>query len=153
MEIAVRAFVFDEDDNILLVRHASWQPWCLPGGHIEDGETMFDALEREIKEEFGMWITIIGSDTSFSEHTIVSFPLPIGIHKVRYEHRTKGAIEKLEYVFFARAAWDVGQVDEEEIFDWKWISQDEFLSLDPKRETFVSFQELLEQHGDLLEIL
>jgi hypothetical protein len=80
-------------------------------------------------------------------------PLPIGIHKVRYEHRTNGPIEKLEYMFFARAQGEIGQVDEEEIFDWKWISQDEFLSLEPGRETFLSLQELLEQHGDLLEIL
>ena len=153
MDIAVRAFVFDEDDKFLIVKHASWQPWCLPGGHIEEGETMFTALEREMQEEFGLPVTIIWSDTVFSEHTIVSLPLPIGIHKVKYDHRTKWSIEKMEYVFFARTDGEIEQTDEEEIFDWKWVSQEDFLSMDAWRETFASIQDMLEQHGDLLEIL
>ncbi|USN55567.1 MAG: NUDIX domain-containing protein [Candidatus Peribacteria bacterium] len=35
MEIAVRGFLFDEEDNILLVKHAADQMWVLPGGHLE----------------------------------------------------------------------------------------------------------------------
>lgn len=51
MELSVRAFVLDDDDNILLVKNASEQPWVLPGGHVEDNETIYEALEREIEEE------------------------------------------------------------------------------------------------------
>ncbi len=51
METCVRAFIFDEDDNVLLVRNASDQLWVLPGGHTEEGETIYETLEREIHEE------------------------------------------------------------------------------------------------------
>ncbi|MBP7847964.1 NUDIX hydrolase [Patescibacteria group bacterium] len=59
METCVRAFIFDEDDNVLLVRNASDQLWVLPGGHTEEGETIYEALEREIHEELGLDITIL----------------------------------------------------------------------------------------------
>ncbi len=114
---------------------------------------MFSAIQREIQEEFGIGITLLGSDTQFSEHTIVSLPLPIGIHKVSYEHREKGDIEKLEYVFFAHAQDEIDTADPEEIFDRQWIAQEDFFALDAPAETHLFLQELLEQHGDLLEIL
>jgi isopentenyldiphosphate isomerase len=36
----------------------------------------------------------------------------------------------MEYVFFARTDGEIEQTDEEEIFDWKWVSQEDFLSMD-----------------------
>ena len=87
MELSVRAFVLDTDDNILLVKHAANQMRTLPGGHVEDDETVYEGLIRELEEELDISATVIGSDTIFSNHSVVSLPLPISIHKVRYEHR------------------------------------------------------------------
>ena len=30
---------------------------CTPGGHVEDGENIFGAMVRELKEEFGIRVT------------------------------------------------------------------------------------------------
>ena len=40
--------------ELLLVRKGPW--WQFPGGKRECGETLHEALARELKEEVGMWL-------------------------------------------------------------------------------------------------
>lgn len=57
---AVRALVLDEDDRVLLCRHAipgsagTMVVWAAPGGGVEPGETRLAALRREPYEEAGL---------------------------------------------------------------------------------------------------
>ena len=52
--VAVR----DDDGRILLVQRADDGTWCLPGGHVEPGESWEQAARRECLEETG-WIVHI----------------------------------------------------------------------------------------------
>ena len=51
MTLGVRAACFDDEGRVFLVRHSYVPGWHMPGGGVERGETVMDALLKELSEE------------------------------------------------------------------------------------------------------
>lgn len=59
-EPTVGALIFNPMGKFLLIRSHKWRDqYVIPGGHIELGETIPDALKREVQEETGLEISDI----------------------------------------------------------------------------------------------
>ena len=57
MTLGVRAAVLNEAGEVFLIRHTYTPGWQLPGGGVEAGETLNEALAKELREEACIRVT------------------------------------------------------------------------------------------------
>ena len=61
--LGVAAVIWNDRQQLLLIRRTK-EPrkgqWSLPGGKVEFGESLEDALRREIREETGLEVALLG---------------------------------------------------------------------------------------------
>ena len=72
--VAAAGIVENGNGEILLVKHRNHNAWAFPGGQVENGENLTDAVIREVKEESGINVSVdrlvvISSNTCSYEGT------------------------------------------------------------------------------------
>ncbi|MEK3886301.1 NUDIX hydrolase [Bacillus sp. FSL K6-3431] len=68
--VAVSAYVTNRKNEVLLVKtHWRSDTWELPGGQVEEGESLDEAVRREFLEETGIIIKPIGVTGVYSNTT------------------------------------------------------------------------------------
>ncbi len=69
------AGLVEKDGRVLLVKEIleNKQPcWIVPGGHVEFGESMADAVKREMKEETNLDVDVV-KFLGFKEHIVTKY--------------------------------------------------------------------------------
>lgn len=74
----VAAVVLDGDGRVLLVRRADNGRWGLPMGQVERGETVAEAIAREVREEVGLEVSVLRLIGVYSEPTSQVLVYPSG---------------------------------------------------------------------------
>lgn len=149
LPIVARAFLFNNEWQILLTRHNNTSPWVLPGGHSENNENIHETIIREIKEEFGISSRFFEIDSEEILHhkwkKIKHFPLPISIYELNYTNKNWVDKSRIEYVFLMETDDTIESIQTEEIFEYKWFDPDEILGMKPNIEAFDFVIEMLEK--------
>lgn len=101
-------YSLDTDRYLYLMRNDAKHPgaWGLPGGKVDPGETLLEALERECSEEIGSWPDsrklvpveqFTSADGRFVYHTFLSVIAREFQPRLNHEH--------LGYAWLARDQW------------------------------------------------
>jgi ADP-ribose pyrophosphatase YjhB (NUDIX family) len=111
MTLGVRAVVLDAENRVFLVRHTYVSGWHLPGGGVDLGESMEQAMRRELKEEGDIDLTgaaelhgiFLNRHVSRRDHVAVYV-----VRQFRQERLPKPNREIVECGFFAITALPEG---------------------------------------------
>jgi len=115
LDPAVIMLIHDGGDRLILGRQKNWPPWqySVLAGFVEPGESLEDAVAREIAEEVGVAITDI------HYHSSQPWPFPSSIM----------------LGFNGRAVDATLDVNREELEDARWFSRDDLLR-SPENDSF-----------------
>lgn len=129
----VSVYVYDEKkQKVLLVKHKKMGLWVQPGGHVELNESMEEAAIREVYEETGLMVELIGNRVPRE----CDYILPLAIQKnlVKDDHI------HMDFVYVAKVIGNNELVQNVEETDGiKWYSLDEIN--DSNFETFDDVRE------------
>src|SRR3989344_6355770 len=116
-------------NTVLLRMHDKIHTWLDVGGHIELDEDPNEAAIREVKEEAGLDISLVGKANNFSDTDGRDLIAPKFLHR----HTVANGHEHISLIYFAKAPSDkLAPAEGEQQDGMKWFTREELD--DPKYE-------------------
>jgi 8-oxo-dGTP pyrophosphatase MutT (NUDIX family) len=128
IDFTVEVFIV-HNNKVLLRMHDKYHIWCSVGGHIELDEDPIQAAHREVKEEVGLDIVLVGKDIPIFDNDdfkVLMPPVYLG------RHRTSQTHEHVVFVYFATSATDqiTDPLSEHERAETRWVTKEELATMD-----------------------
>jgi 8-oxo-dGTP pyrophosphatase MutT (NUDIX family) len=98
LTMGVRAVVIDGESRIFLVKHSYADGWHLPGGGVEPGETLLEALTRELAEEGNIEILTPPALHGIFFHPRYSKRDHVAVYVVRHHRQSSQPVPNHEIV-------------------------------------------------------
>jgi 8-oxo-dGTP pyrophosphatase MutT (NUDIX family) len=102
-----------ETGQVFIIHHRKANKWLSPGGHIDRGEDLLTALNREIKEELGV------------PDVFAVLPDPFLISITPIDNNTQPCKEHLDVWFLSETDGKNFNVDPHEFYTAKWATLEE----------------------------
>ncbi len=116
VEAVGSAIIENPEGKILLVKSPKWHnKWIMPGGHIDPGETIDEALLREVEEEVGLPLKSEG---------VIAYGELIG---------SQDFDRPAHFIYFdilCKTENSDIKLDNEELTEYKWVTPKEALEMD-----------------------
>lgn len=137
-EFCASIFVIDPNNKkILLVKHKEFKKWVQPGGHLEYNETPEETAVREVYEETGIKVKILGDRFPRED----DFIRPLGIQCNR-----KNGYMQIDVLYYGVPIGNIDPVvDDEETIAAKWFSREELDELNVFEDIKITMDYLINQ--------
>lgn len=121
IDFTVEVFIVYKN-KVLLRQHDKYKIWLSVGGHIEFDEDPTEAAIREVKEEVGLDIQLIGQTPEFKQENYMELIPPVGLNR----HLITDTHEHVTLVYFAKAESDQLILSQKEKSDdCRWFTVEE----------------------------
>lgn len=127
-----------EDHKILLVKHKKFKKWVQPGGHIEHNETPEEAAVREVWEETGVKVKLLGKRFPRED----DFLRPLGIQCNR---NLEGEVH-IDITYPAIPLSQVDVVVSDESTGIGWFTREELNTLNVFEDVKISMDYILKKY-------
>lgn len=114
-DFAATTFIV-RNDCTLLLWHLKSQAWLPPGGHIEANELPEEAARREVLEETGLEIELLGEQQSWGKVEVLRTPVCLLLENISPGH------QHIDLIYFARVTGGDLIINPEEASDSRWYS-------------------------------
>lgn len=124
-KLRVAGILKRDDGKFLVQRVGSNIFYCLPGGHAEVGETLSQAVQRELEEELQFNIQVVR--------------LGFMIENFYFSNKTLSDMHETGFYYYLKSpkkfncdSWSVQEIDKgvEKVLEYRWVSKDELRDID-----------------------